>query len=74
MSRSKAEKIDSWKARCATNLEARGIVVRCDSNAGLAEEAPVAYKDVDVVVNVIAPAGLARKVAKVVPLAVIKGG
>ena len=73
MSRSKAKK----SIRGSTlrhELEARGIVVRRDSNAGLAEKAPVAYKDVDVVVNVIARAGLARKVAKVVPLAVIKGG
>ena len=29
------------------NLEERGIVIRCDSDAGLAEEAPSAYKDVD---------------------------
>lgn len=55
-------------------LEKKGIVIRCDSSVGLAEEAPQAYKDVDAVVNVIAGAGLAKKVARLVPLAVIKGG
>jgi tRNA-splicing ligase RtcB len=55
-------------------LEAAGIIVRCDSNAGLAEEAPIAYKDVDAVVNVVHSTGLAKKVAKLRPLAVIKGG
>jgi tRNA-splicing ligase RtcB len=41
--------------------------------AGLAEEAPVAYKDVDRVVEVVHGAGIAQKVARLVPLAVIKG-
>jgi tRNA-splicing ligase RtcB len=54
-------------------LERRGIAVRAGSMAGLAEEAPQAYKDVDRVVEVVHAAGLARKVARLVPLAVIKG-
>jgi tRNA-splicing ligase RtcB len=54
-------------------LEARGIVVRCPSNAGLAEEAPLAYKDVDRVVEIVERAGLARRVARLVPLGVVKG-
>jgi len=54
-------------------LEAQGIHVRAGSMAGLAEEAPEAYKDVDAVVEVVAGAGLARKVAKLRPLAVMKG-
>jgi len=54
-------------------LEARGILVRCDSNAELAEEAPVAYKDVERVVEVVARAGIARKVARLVPRGVLKG-
>lgn len=54
-------------------LEKRGIRIRSDSDAGLAEEAPTAYKDVSEVVSVVHNAGLARKVARVVPLAVIKG-
>ncbi len=54
-------------------LGKRGIVVRCPSNAELAEEAPAAYKDVERVVDVVARAGIARKVAKLVPLGVLKG-
>jgi tRNA-splicing ligase RtcB len=54
-------------------LAERGIVVRCPSNAELAEEAPVAYKDVDRVVEVVHRAGLARKVVRLRPLGVVKG-
>jgi tRNA-splicing ligase RtcB len=54
-------------------LEAQGIVVRCPSPRGLAEEAPQAYKDVERVVEVVHQAGLARKVARLRPLGVIKG-
>jgi tRNA-splicing ligase RtcB len=54
-------------------LEERGIVVRCPSNKGLAEEAPFAYKDVERVVDVVARAGLARPVAQLTPLGVVKG-
>lgn len=57
-----------------TQLEQRGIIIRSDSDPGLAEEAPLAYKDVDNVVNVVHTTGLAKKVARVKPLAVIKGG
>jgi tRNA-splicing ligase RtcB len=55
-------------------LEDQGIVIRCDSYAGLAEEAPFAYKDVDTVTDVIEYAELARRVVQLKPLAVIKGG
>jgi tRNA-splicing ligase RtcB len=54
-------------------LEARGIVVRCPSDAELAEEAPTAYKDVERVVDVVTAAGIARKVARLRPLGVLKG-
>jgi len=54
-------------------LEAQGIVVRCPSNRGLAEEAPFAYKDVERVVGVVEQAGLAGRVAQLVPLGVVKG-
>jgi len=54
-------------------LAEKGIVVRGGSMAGLAEEAPAAYKDVDRVVNVVHSTGVARKVARLVPLGVIKG-
>jgi tRNA-splicing ligase RtcB len=55
-------------------LGERGILVRCESNPGLAEEAPMAYKDVGEVVDVVHRLGLARRVARLRPLAVIKGG
>ena len=54
-------------------LEEQGIVVRCPSARGLAEEAPHAYKDVERVVAVVHEAGLARKVARLRPVGVIKG-
>ena len=54
-------------------LEQQGIRVRAGSMAGLAEEAPDAYKDIDAVIQVVAGAGLARKVARLRPLAVMKG-
>jgi tRNA-splicing ligase RtcB len=55
-------------------LEKQGIIIRCDSDPGLAEEAPLAYKDVEEVVSVVHNAQLAHKVARLKPLAVIKGG
>ncbi|MHB8792231.1 MAG: RtcB family protein [Thermoleophilia bacterium] len=54
-------------------LESQGITVRAGSTAGLAEEAPEAYKDVDKVVDVCQNAGLSLKVARLCPLGVIKG-
>ena len=50
-----------------------GIYVKAGSLSGLAEEAPEAYKDVDQVVECVIGAGLANKVARLKPLAVIKG-
>jgi tRNA-splicing ligase RtcB len=55
------------------SLESKGIVIKSWSLRGIAEEAPLAYKDIDEVVNVVHSAGLAKKVARLVPLAVIKG-
>jgi len=60
-------------AELRRELEESGIVVRAGSDKGLAEEAPSAYKDVSQVVEVVHGAGLARKVARLRPLAVIKG-
>jgi len=54
-------------------LEKSGIQVRAGSMPGLAEEAPQAYKDVDAVVEVVSGAGIAQKVARLRPVAVIKG-
>ena len=54
-------------------LEAGGIAVRGTSPRGLAEEAPEAYKDVDRVVDAATGAGLCRRVARLVPIGVVKG-
>jgi tRNA-splicing ligase RtcB (3'-phosphate/5'-hydroxy nucleic acid ligase) len=54
-------------------LEAQGVVVRCPSARGLAEEAPFAYKDVDRVVSIVERIGLAAPVARLRPLGVVKG-
>ena len=54
-------------------LEAAGIAVRGASARGLAEETPEAYKDVNAVVEAAEGAGLCRKVARLVPLGVVKG-
>lgn len=72
MSRSQALKT-IWGADLRRELEEQGIVVRAGSDKGLAEEAPAAYKDVSRVVEVVHGAGLAHKVARLRPLAVIKG-
>ncbi|PIV44994.1 MAG: RNA-splicing ligase RtcB, partial [Candidatus Nealsonbacteria bacterium CG02_land_8_20_14_3_00_37_10] len=55
------------------SLESKGIIVKCWSSKGIAEEAPQAYKNIEDVVEVIHNAGLSKKVAKLIPLAVIKG-
>lgn len=72
LSRSAAKRQVSGK-QIKDDLEKRGILVRCASYADIAEEAPTAYKDIDSVVNVVAKAGLAVKVAKMYPLGVVKG-
>jgi tRNA-splicing ligase RtcB len=72
MSRSQAKKQVRGEA-LRRDLEADGIHIRAGSLPGLAEEAPQAYKDVDDVVAVVCAAGIARKVARLRPVAVIKG-
>ena len=54
-------------------LEGQGIIIRAGSMAGLAEEAPAAYKDVDAVVKTVIQVGIASPVARLRPLVVIKG-
>ncbi len=54
-------------------LEQQGILVRSETRDGILEEIPEAYKDVDEVIEVVHAAGLARKVARLRPMAVIKG-
>ncbi len=60
-------------AQLRRELEAQGVIVRCPSNKGLAEEAPFAYKDVERVVEIVERAGLAARVARLRPIGVVKG-
>ncbi len=72
MSRSKA-KHEIRGEQLRNDMQEQGIQVRAGSMSGLAEEAPSAYKDVDAVVETVVAAGIARKVARLRPLAVVKG-
>jgi len=54
-------------------LDKRGIYLRAASRAGIVEEAPGAYKNVEDVVRVAEGAGLTKIVARMVPLGVVKG-
>jgi len=54
-------------------LKSKGIIVKCCNFRGIAEEAPMAYKNIDDVVEVVHQAGLSKKVARLKPLAVVKG-
>jgi tRNA-splicing ligase RtcB len=72
LSRGAARKVMSG-AEVRRQLEVQGIVVRSQSTGLLAEEAPYAYKDVADVVGVVHDVGLARKVARLRPLGVLKG-
>jgi tRNA-splicing ligase RtcB len=72
MSRTQAK--NTWQGgELIRELGARGIVVKAHTKKGAAEEAPGAYKDVDEVAAAAETAGLSRRVARVRPLAVIKG-
>ena len=72
MSRAKAKKMVSGIA-LRDQLKSRGILICAGSMSGLAEEAPAAYKDVARVVDVVHKLGIGRKIARLQPLAVIKG-
>jgi tRNA-splicing ligase RtcB len=72
LSRSAAKR-NFWGGDVKKALEQRGIYVRAASSVVLAEEADPAYKNVDVVVDVSDRVGIATKVARFVPLAVVKG-
>jgi tRNA-splicing ligase RtcB (3'-phosphate/5'-hydroxy nucleic acid ligase) len=54
-------------------LEDKGIILRSETRDGILEEIPEAYKDIDRVVDVVHRAGLARRVARLRPMGVIKG-
>jgi tRNA-splicing ligase RtcB len=55
------------------DLEQKRIIIKCQSLRGIAEEAPIAYKDIDNIVQIVHNAGLSKRVVKLRPLAVIKG-
>ena len=72
MSRGAAKKsytVEKVKAE----LDAKGIYIKALTKNGIVEETPLAYKDVDAVVNVSDKLGIATKVAKLIPIGVIKG-
>ena len=72
MSRNQA--LRTWSGRAVVDeLAARGILIRSSSMRGIAEEAPLAYKDVSAVVDAADAAGLTRKIARLEPLICIKG-
>ena len=72
MSRHQAVKVAKGRA-IARELEDKGIIVKGASRGTIAEEIPDAYKDVTDVVNVVHHAGISYKVAKLIPMGVIKG-
>jgi tRNA-splicing ligase RtcB len=72
MSRTQAKR-EVQGSQLRMELEAMGITVQAGSMSGLAEEAPAAYKDIDDVVGTVMSAGIARKVAKLVPVGIMKG-
>jgi tRNA-splicing ligase RtcB len=72
MSRAESKRRTSGRA-LVQQLEREGVLIRGGSNAGVAEEAPLSYKNVDEVVLACETAGLARRVARLRPLGVLKG-
>jgi tRNA-splicing ligase RtcB len=73
-SMSRHQALKQWNGKqVVAELESRGILVRSPSLRGVAEEAPGAYKDVTEVVEVTERAGLARRVAKLLPIVTVKG-
>lgn len=68
-----AAKRDTSPDQLMKELKGKGILVRAQTKSGLTEEKPDAYKNVDEVVKVVHSAGLAKKVAKLIPIAVMKG-
>jgi len=71
---SRHQALKTWRGRqVVDDLAEQGILIRSRTNRGVAEEAPGAYKDVAAVVDASEAAGLARKVAKLVPIVCIKG-
>ena len=72
MSRTAARK-SAYAANAKQRLEEQGIIVRSETRDGITEEIPEAYKDVDAVIDVVHNAGIAKRVARLKPIGVIKG-
>ena len=72
MSRSAAKRTHTVEG-VRRSLESKGIYIKSLTKDGLVEETPDAYKDVDAVVDVSHSLGIATKVARLIPLGVIKG-
>jgi tRNA-splicing ligase RtcB (3'-phosphate/5'-hydroxy nucleic acid ligase) len=72
LSRTAAKRLSKGRS-IGRELEDQGILVRWTGRATLAEEMPEAYKDVSQVVSVVHGAGISSKVAKLRPIAVVKG-
>lgn len=72
ISRSKASR-DINQEHVEEELHAAGVLFKAAGKKTLIEEAPEAYKDIDEVIDVCEAAGISRKVARTVPIGVIKG-
>ena len=72
MSRSKARR-NFTETQVKKSLNDKGIFIKSLTRDGVVEEAPEAYKNVDSVVDVSHKLGIATKVARLVPIGVIKG-
>jgi tRNA-splicing ligase RtcB len=72
LSRNKAIKF-SANMNVRERLKSKGILVFSHSHKGLREEIPEAYKEIDEVVNVTESSGISQRVARMVPLLVVKG-
>ena len=68
-----AAKNSAYAQNARQRLEDQGIIVRAETRDGISEEIPEAYKDVDEVIDVVHNAGLAKRVARLRPIGVIKG-
>jgi len=72
MSRTAAHKNYNYK-QVIEQLQQKGIFIKSSSRSDVVEETPEVYKDVDVVATISHDLGIATKVARLVPLGVIKG-
>ena len=72
MSRTQSHKQYNYK-QILEEIQAKGIVLKSMTRYGIVEEAPEVYKDVDTIANISHDLKMATKVAKLVPIGVIKG-